>query len=280
MKLHRIAAFTDRGRGGNPAGIALMDALPAPAEMQRIAAQVGYSETAFAAPVSDGFVVRYYSPTMEVAFCGHATIALGAVLAAEYGEGSHRLHLSAAQIEVEGTLRHGEPYAILQSPPTRQRPVPSTHRDAMLTLFGYSERNLDPTMPLMYAHAGADHMIVPLAARDDLARMNYDFDRGRAFMQQHGLTTIAFVVRQEPKLYHTRNAFAAGGVFEDAATGAAAAAFAGMIRDQRLLGPGEITIIQGEDMGQRSRIDVKYSAIVGAPVAVGGATTTILELGS
>src|SRR5690606_26299867 len=70
------SAFTADGRGGNPAGVVLdargMDA----ASMQGIAAELGYSETAFLMPLDDGsFDIRYYSPLAEVAFCGHATIA-------------------------------------------------------------------------------------------------------------------------------------------------------------------------------------------------------------
>lgn len=45
--------------------------------MQAIAAKVGYSETAFAAPEGDSWRMRYYSPLAEVAFCGHATIFAG-----------------------------------------------------------------------------------------------------------------------------------------------------------------------------------------------------------
>ena len=52
--------------------------------MQRIAAEVGYSETAFLAPDGSGvpgrFRVRYFSPLAEVPFCGHATIASGVAL--------------------------------------------------------------------------------------------------------------------------------------------------------------------------------------------------------
>lgn len=50
MNIERIAAFSIDGAGGNPAGIALCAALPEPGEMARIAAEVGFSETAFAAP--------------------------------------------------------------------------------------------------------------------------------------------------------------------------------------------------------------------------------------
>jgi PhzF family phenazine biosynthesis protein len=59
MQIARIAAFADGPQGGNPAGVVIADQLPDPATMQRIAAEVGYSETAFAAPTSDGWKVRY-----------------------------------------------------------------------------------------------------------------------------------------------------------------------------------------------------------------------------
>ena len=83
--LLRLAAFTTDPNGGNPAGVWVGEALPTETEMQRIAAEVGYSETAFLAPDGSGdagrFRVRYYSPLAEVQFCGHATIAGGVALA-------------------------------------------------------------------------------------------------------------------------------------------------------------------------------------------------------
>ena len=83
--LLRLAAFTTDPSGGNPAGVWIGEALPADDEMQRIAAEVGYSETAFLAPDGSGatgrFRVRYFSPLAEVPFCGHATIASGVALA-------------------------------------------------------------------------------------------------------------------------------------------------------------------------------------------------------
>ena len=83
-KLFRIAAFTDDPLGGNPAGVWLGDELPDEVAMQAIAADVGYSETAFVAP-REGAVrtVRYFTPEVEVPFCGHATIAAGFVLGAK-----------------------------------------------------------------------------------------------------------------------------------------------------------------------------------------------------
>ncbi len=74
MSVLRIAAFSDGDIGGNPAGVLIADELPNESEMQRIAAEVGFSETAFAAPAGTGWRVRYFSPESEVPFCGHATL--------------------------------------------------------------------------------------------------------------------------------------------------------------------------------------------------------------
>jgi PhzF family phenazine biosynthesis protein len=108
MQIRRISAFTEGGAGGNPAGVVLADSLPSTSEMQRIAAEVGYSETVFAAPTPRGWTTRYFSPEAEVPFCGHATIALGAVLAVEKGNnwyGKDRLNHMGCVICTDQQLR-------------------------------------------------------------------------------------------------------------------------------------------------------------------------------
>ena len=102
LNILRIAAFSDGEMGGNPAGVWIGDALPDEATMQRIAAEVGYSETVFAASLDVGWRVRYFSPESEVPFCGHATIALGAALALAHGDGVFQLALNNGNITVEG----------------------------------------------------------------------------------------------------------------------------------------------------------------------------------
>ena len=68
--------------------------------MQALAAEIGYSETAFAFPIDDGWRVRYFSPESEVPFCGHATIALGAVLAQVNGDNAvYKLQLNQGNIK-------------------------------------------------------------------------------------------------------------------------------------------------------------------------------------
>ena len=143
----RIAAFSDGNKDGNPAGVWIGELLPDASRMQAIAADVGFAETAFAAPEGEAWRVRYFSPSMEVPFCGHATIALGAALAHRYGDRSFELHLNDAAISVSGRRDGNTIAAALQSPPTRSAPVDPSLRDALLDLFGYAIADLDPKIP-------------------------------------------------------------------------------------------------------------------------------------
>ena len=270
MTVLRIAAFSDGNQGGNPAGVWIGDALPDAAAMQAIAAEVGFSETAFAAPEGEAWRVRYFAPSMEVPFCGHATIALGAALAHRFGDRSFELHLNASVISVSGQRDGNTIAAALQSPPTRSAPLDGSLRDALLDLFGYASSDLDPKLPPAKIHGGADHALLAVASREALARMSYDFERGRALMEREGLVTIALVTSQTPRLFHARNPFAAGGVVEDPATGAAAAAFAGYLRDIGWPHGGAIDIVQGEDMGARSLIRAEIGDAKGSSIRVSG----------
>ena len=266
----RIAAFDDAGQGGNPAGVWLGAALPSAAEMQRLAHAVGFSETAFAAPEGEGWRVRYFSPESEVPFCGHATIALGAALARRFGDGCVKLALNAASITVEGRVEGGAVAASLQSPPTRSAPAPGSLVDAALTLFGYTRADLDERIPPALAHAGADHLVLALASRALLARMHYELDAGRRLMQRHGLVTVVLAWAENAQRFHTRNPFASGGVLEDPATGAGTAALAGYLRDLGWPHGGRIEVVQGEDMGMRSRLSATIGPEAGASIRVSG----------
>lgn len=270
MQILRLAAFAEGAEGGNPAGVALLDALPDAAVMQQVAAEVGYSETAFAAPQDDGWRVRYFSPGSEVPFCGHATIALGAALALRHGDGEYALQLNQAAIRVHGRREDGRIAATLQSPPTWSRAVAPERLGEALQLFGLSTADLDPALAPAHIHAGADHLLLPLRSRSRLAAMHYALDAGRELMQHAGWITIALVWAESAQRFHARNAFASGGVYEDPATGAAAAAFAGYLRDAAWPHEGAIQIVQGEDMGMRSLLRVDVTPVAGSPVQVSG----------
>jgi PhzF family phenazine biosynthesis protein len=84
--LYQVDAFTDQRFRGNPAAVVLVDAWPADAVMQAIAAENNLAETAFIVPAARGsthhYDLRWFTPTVEVDLCGHATLASAHVLSA------------------------------------------------------------------------------------------------------------------------------------------------------------------------------------------------------
>jgi len=275
MEIQRLSAFANGDEGGNPAGVALLDELPRSDVMQRVAADVGFSETAFAVQKGSSWRVRYFSPESEVPFCGHATIALGAVLAQRYGNGRFTLELNDTSITVDGEVDGNQIRASLQSPETSSAPADPQLTSSALELFGWSMDQIDNNLPPAFANAGANHLILGVKTRQILADMEYDLSRGRAFMSDADIVTICLVYVKSPVLFHTRNPFASGGVYEDPATGAATAALAGYLRDINWPHNGKIEVVQGEDMGYKSLISAEFGSNVGESIRVSGAVRVL-----
>jgi len=269
---HRVSSFSSGNEGGNPAGVVLPKVSLPDETMQEIAKANNFSETAFAfeTETPSTWRVRYFAPAMEVPFCGHATIALGAVLAREVGPGAYDLQLNDGQISVAAHQEGALFAATLESPATSHRSLGETDLTALLDLFGYKRTDLAKSIPPALIHAGAQHVVLPLASREALAGMVYDFEAGKALMEAMGLVTVLFANQESDQVYHVRNAFAAGGVVEDPATGAAAAAFAGYLRDTGLSEARHLTLYQGQDMAVPSVLNVDSSGEAGSPIKVGG----------
>ncbi|MBB4691706.1 PhzF family phenazine biosynthesis protein [Paractinoplanes abujensis] len=249
--IERYAAFTDDPRGGNPAGVVRDAGGLDDAAMQKIAADVGYSETAFiTADHGDGhFRVRYFSPLAEVPFCGHATVATAVAL----GPGQHRFTTNAGEVPVTVDERGR---ATLTSVPASIRDLPAL--DALLTALGWSADDLDPALPPRVAYAGAHHPVLAARTRERLADLAYDFEALKGLMLAQGWTTVQLIFRSGQTSFDVRNPFPVGGVVEDPATGAAAAALGGYLRALGLVPEAAtLEVRQGDDMGRPSRLTVQ-----------------------
>ncbi|MGH8883107.1 MAG: PhzF family phenazine biosynthesis protein, partial [Stackebrandtia sp.] len=117
MRIRIIDAFTDRPFAGNPAAVCLLDADAWPDEgwMRQVAAEMNLPETAFAHPLPEGadadWALRWFTPTVEVDLCGHATLAT-----------AHALHSDRGH---SGTVRFSSRSGIL---------IAHTHDDGTVTL--------------------------------------------------------------------------------------------------------------------------------------------------
>ncbi len=266
--LSRLSAFTTDPDAGNPAGVWVGDTLPDADTMQRIATEVGFSETAFVAPRT-GFkrIVRYYSPEAEVPFCGHATIATGVLLGEESGEGSYTLSTCVGDISVQICSDGGIKTASLTSVEPKQKSAEKEFVNEALISLGWAWSDLNKTIPPIIAYAGAWHLVLAVSKKDRLDKLDYDYGQLKAIMLRGDITTLQLVWRESTDVFHSRNPFPVGGVVEDPATGAAAAALGGYLRDAGLItAPHTLTIFQGEAMGRPSLLTVDIAKTGGIVV--------------
>jgi PhzF family phenazine biosynthesis protein len=269
----RYSAFSDNPAGGNPAGVVLEAAGVSAAEMQRVAAEVGYSETAFLVSGSGADrEVRYFSPLAEVPFCGHATIATAVAHAHLHGPGD--LHLATRAGQVDVTTRQGDGGSIaatLTSVAPRTEPLPGPLLDRLLAALRWPAEDLDPALPPRLGYAGAWHPVIAAGTRERLADLDYDFAALGGLMAERDWTTVQLVWRESVDVFHARNPFPPGGVVEDPATGAGAAALGGYLRDLGLVAPpAVVTVHQGHDMGRPSLLTVTVPAEPGSGIGVTG----------
>ena len=105
VTITQIDAFTDRPFAGNPAGVLLLDRPAEPAWMQSLAAEMNLSETAFLVPVDGGWNLRWFTPTVEVDLCGHATLASAYHLFTDHGVAEDELRFDTRSGWLTATRR-------------------------------------------------------------------------------------------------------------------------------------------------------------------------------
>jgi PhzF family phenazine biosynthesis protein len=278
--LYRLSAFTTDPNGGNPAGVWVGSGLPRPEEMLAIAADVGFSETAFVEPLGGNqWRIRYYSPEMPVPFCGHATIATAVLLGELEGAGTYEFETPVGMVPVAVRACEGGYEASLTSVEPQQAIATDALVTAVLSALGWGRGDLDGAMtygrsktiePIL-AYAGSWHLVLAAATLERLNALDYDFEALKAVMLGAGLLTVQLVWRESESVFHSRNPFPVGGVVEDPATGSAAAALGGYLRSAGLIPlPGGFEIRQGEAMGRPSLISVEVP-VTGGIVVTGRA---------
>ncbi|MCX4848328.1 PhzF family phenazine biosynthesis protein [Streptomyces sp. NBC_00893] len=285
----RYTAFSADPEGGNPAGVVLDASGLDDAAMLAVAAELGYSESAFLtgwgepggsgalgsagaqdgtgsqdggrAPAAREYTIRYFSPKAEVPFCGHATVATALALAERDGPGDLVFRTLAGTVPVTVTREGAELRATLTSVEPDVLDIAPDDLAEALAALDWPAADLDPALPPRIAFAGARHLVLAAATRERLADLSYDFARLEALMHRLDLTTLQLVWRQAPDVFHVRDPFPVGGVVEDPATGAAAAAFGAYLRDRSLVpGTAVLTLYQGEDMGRPGTLTVELRA--------------------
>ncbi len=266
MEILRYTAFSTDPSGGNPAGVVLDAGSLDAAQMQQIAADVGFSETAFLTPTGPTTAaVRYFAPIAEVAFCGHATIASAVAWAERSGTGGLTLDSPAGVIEVSTAPGPDGIVATLVSVPIRVSEIGTSVVSRLLAALRINQHGLDPALPPRVSYSGNSHPIVGVTPAV-LDTLDHDQSQLAGLMaEQNWGATVAVVTRLAPTAFEARNPFPPGGVREDPATGSAAAALGGYLRALGLVEPPvAITVHQGRHVGRPGVLTVDI------PVGTGG----------
>ena len=275
MKVEKISAFSYNNEGGNPAGVFFSDEMLSDKQMLEIAKDVNYSETAFLIKQGDSFRIRYFSPETEIAFCGHATIASGYSIGERFGLGTYELILNNGSIQIEVGQNSGESFTSISSMKTHSEDVTEDYINSVIDVFSFNQNDLNKKYPVRIAFSGNNHLIIFVKDKQKLQEMKYDFSKAKVLMEKENIVTISILWEENENLYHSRNAFAYGGVYEDPATGSAAIALGEYLRDTGFKKSGNIEILQGFDMQQPSQLFVSFSDIANSSIKVSGTSRVI-----
>jgi trans-2,3-dihydro-3-hydroxyanthranilate isomerase len=286
-----VDAFTDRAFAGNTAGvIARADALSA-AQMQRIARELGQTETSFisatTAPGAD-LALRWFTPQVEVDLCGHATVAAFVCLAAEGriawrgNQAAVRCVTRTGTIDVELRRQGNEsPTVTIAVCVATLQPVASDRR-AVAAAVGLPESALDASRPILEDPAGA-RLIVPVTRLADLLALAPNGLGMVSYGARHGYRrfTLVCTETEDPVSFvHLRHFAPANGIPEDPVTGTAHAVAAIYCERLGLLPAGERIVLHGEQghaIGRHGLVTVELHRRSGAiaDVRIGGRGTIV-----
>lgn len=283
VNVYHVDAFTQDPFAGNPAGVVPDADTLTVQQMQRIANELNLPESAFLMqsehPEAD-FRIRYFTPTTEIHFCGHATVGSAWLLATERGwleKGrpivfETNVGLIPVALDVEGGKL--QKVTMTQIAPSVQEI--EVKPEEVARMVGIRPEDLDDRYPMKLASTGGLHLVVPVRTRDAIDRAVPLLSELEALNKQHSITTTHLFTWDAPKGYdvYTRDFAPAIGIPEDPVTGAANGALSGYFALEGFLGEGDVhqlVIGQGHAIGRPGTLYVTIETAGADPVIhVGG----------
>jgi trans-2,3-dihydro-3-hydroxyanthranilate isomerase len=289
--------FTARRLAGNPLAIVLdADDLDDRA-MQAIAGEFNLSETVFvrqAASPTGTAALRIFTPEYELPFAGHPTVGTAVALAegrnlASGGPALLVLEEKVGPVRCAVSFHHGQWFAEFDLPRLPEHLPLAVDNAALAAALGIGahEIGFENHQPSCWS-AGNPFVFVPVAGLDVAGRIKLDASAwsGLGVLRGDGFPASPYVYCRETvghsHDFHARMIVpASGGVYEDPATGSAAAAFAGAVNhfDAPVDGPAQVTIEQGVEMGRPSSIRLEMDIVARkiSAARIGGHAVKVAE---
>lgn len=176
ITLYRYDAFSTVPGRGNPAGVVLETEHLTEEQMQKIAKEAAYSETAFVLPSDKADLrLRYFTPGAEVPLCGHATVGSMYALCEKgvLGEGTVRVETGAGVMPISVTLENGRAQIGMTQAVYQEKPFRGD-KAALAASIGLTEDELDGRYPIMYGYTGLWTVVIPVKHLESFAKMKPD----------------------------------------------------------------------------------------------------------
>ena len=285
-----VDAFTSEPLSGNPAGVLLDGAGLDARVMQGIAGELKHSETAFPLPSQDpttSLHLRWFTPSAEVAFCGHATLASFHVLVEEAGrirvpEGKPTrtaFTCRSGRLNVELSRERGALRILVETPASRFEPLQLPA--GAITALGLVPEALDPEMPPRKSVILEGNLYLAVRDRSALARCRPDPEPLEALAKRLGVAgfVVYTVAPADGVDAAVRCFFPGDGILEDPVTGSAAGQLGVLLRSA-LPGKPKLLFTQGDEMGRPGRVEVELRPDGDSGEArgwIGGRAVTVLR---
>ena len=266
-RFHTLDVFTTTRFHGNPlAVITDGDGLSENA-MLAIAREMNLSETVFVQKPTDDRALarlRIFTTKEELKLAGHPVIGtwfllaeLGVVPAQEGGV--HVLQQTGAGIlPVEIRFKDGRPQRVTMTQKEAAFKPSKINKKKLAGALGISAKDLDSKLEPEFVSTGIFNLMVPLRSTSALSKIEMNMGELRRLLGKNGTMAYCFVLGKNGKA-DTRGMLP-WELYEDAATGSAAGSLgAYLVRHNRLAAAHTLQIVQGEDMGRPSQIEVEVS---------------------
>ena len=198
MKFYIVDCFAEAKYQGNPLAVLIPDRPVSDAEMQRIAIEIGFSETTFimsGRQADGGYDVRIFTTSCEVPFAGHPTLGTAYVIR-EMLEGGRPprvlLNLRAGQIPVDFATDGAG--VMTQNQPVFGEILP---RDAAVAAVSLSVDDVRDDFPVQWVSTGLEAVITPLRSVEVLERCRVNYDERQRFIDRHYACSLLYLLRAD-----------------------------------------------------------------------------------
>ncbi|OXT15634.1 PhzF family phenazine biosynthesis protein [Bacillus sp. OG2] len=291
ITFYQVDAFTDQAFGGNPAGVVPEAAILEEEEMQLAAREFNLSETAFLSPSGSenaDFRVRYFTPSCEIDFCGHATLSAAWIMASELDWLRHNREIRfETNIGIVPVIFQTEGEKLVSAEMTQISPKIKEIEyslEELCQMIGVSSADIDDRYPIRLGYTGNWHLLVPLKTREAIDGAAPQFDLVEEHNRRLGIsTTHLFTFDAKGMEYdiYTRDFAPAAGIREDPVTGSANGALAGYLMLENILEQGRnhmLAIGQGHAAGRPGLLQAGISSDgESIRITIGGSAVPVIS---